>query len=247
MQMGLGITVPEMLEIVKAMIETAMGVHKDKMHTEEDPASSREMGNRNMADQETVVKLRDAESKLATLMSEKAVLASENQTLNTKVAGLELQLADRNGKLATLDTELKTLRDNEAKRAEADESAAIELAFATYKDTHKLTDAHKKSMLLTYRHDRATFDTLYPSVAPDQRHLQRNLSARQSPATQQNANQWRPQGGSMPTSGQGAQPQNFVQAHLELTKRLMSDEKMPLELATVEARRQLMAPAPITT
>jgi hypothetical protein len=102
-------------------------------------------------------------------------------------------------------------------------------------------------MLLTYRHDRPTFDTLYPPVAPDQRHLQRNLSNRQSPATQPVVNQWQPQGGSMPVNGQGVQPQNFAQAHLELTNRLMSDKKMPLELATVEARRQLMTPTPVPT
>jgi len=259
MQMGLGVTVPDMLALVKEMIEQAIGVHEDEMHNEETPPSSREMGNRTMADQETVVKLRDAESKLTTLMSEKAVLASENQTLNTKVAGLELNLADRNSKLAAAELELKTLRDNEAKRAEADESAAIELAFATYKDTHKLTDAHKKSMLLTYRHDRATFDTLYPSVAPDQRHLQRNLSARQSPATQQNGvppvaappafmnqNAWNGSSPSVGVQAPALQKRDYAE---QLTR--LSDAKvktgMSREQAIVEARREMnQAPAVLT-
>jgi hypothetical protein len=51
MQMGLGITVPDLLVLVKEMIEQAIGVHEDDMHTDEEhPPSSREMGDRNMAD-----------------------------------------------------------------------------------------------------------------------------------------------------------------------------------------------------
>lgn len=243
MNMHLGITVPELLDVVESMIAEAIGIHEDEMH-EEIPPSSREMGNTNMADKEITVQLRDAENKVATLMSEK-------QGLETKVAGLELQLADRNGKVSSLEAELKTLRDNEAKRAEADETAAVELAFTTYKDTHKLTDAHKKQMLITLRNDPKLFSEIYPPVAADQRHLQRNLSARQSPGTQQGGHG---QNVHLSAGGQYGQqvhtqqaPVNFAQAHLDLTQKLMSEEKMPLDRATVEARRRLMAPPPVTT
>jgi len=259
MQMGLGITVSDMLEIVKGMIETAMGVHKDEMHTDEEPASSREMGNRNMADQETTLKLRDAESKLATLMSEKAVLASENQTLNTKVAGLSLELKDRDATISTQAAELKTLRDNEKLRADADEKTAVDTAFATYKDIKKLTDLDKEQMLLTYRGNPDLFLRLYPSVAPDQRHLQRNLSNRQSPATQQNGvppvaappafmnqNAWNGSSPSVGVQAPALQKRDYAE---QLTR--LSDAKvktgMSREQAIVEARREMnQAPAVLT-
>lgn len=259
MQMGLGCTVPEMLAIVKAMIETAMGVHEDEMHTEEDPASSRDMRNTNMADVETTVKLREVQDKLATLMSEKAVLASEKAALDTKVAGLSLELKDRDATISTQSSELKTLRDNEAKRAAADESAAVDTAFATYKDTKKLTDLDKEQMLLTYRGNPDLFAKLYPSVAPDQRHLQRNLSNRQNAATQQNGvppvaappaymnqNAWNGSANSIGVQAPALQKRDYAE---QLTR--LSDAKvktgMPREQAIVEARRELtQAPAVLT-
>ena len=241
MGFGMGLTVPEMLALVKQIVEHMIGEHEEEMHPDEEvPPSSREMGNKTMADQDTTIKLRDAETKLV-------ALTNENTSLETKVASLDLQLADRNSRIQSLENEVKTLRDDAQKRAEADETAAIELAFATYKDTHKLTDAHKKSMRITYQHDRATFNELYPVVAPDQRHLQRTMSTRHNPATQPNVNHVQQYSVLMSANGQGAQTKPFAQAHYELTNRLMSDKKMPLELATVEARRQLTESAPVTT
>ncbi len=169
MQMGLGMTVPEMLAIVKEMIETAIGVHEEEMHEEEIPPSSREMGNTTMADHEFTIKLRDAENKLATLMS-------DLHARDTEVAGLKLTLKDRDATIASQNAELVMLRDNEKKRAEADEAAAINTAFATYQDAKKLTDLDKQQMLLTYRGDRDLFYKLYPTVAPDQRHLMRQIA-----------------------------------------------------------------------
>jgi hypothetical protein len=217
MQLGLGITVPEMLTLVKEMIETAMGVHVEERHTDELPASSRDMRDTSMADE--VLKLRDAETKLATLMSEKAVLANENQTLNTKVAGLELRLADRDSKLTAAETELKTLRDADTARKNADEIAAVDTAFATYKDAKQLTDANKKQMLLTYRNDRPLFDELYPMVAPDQRHLMRQIAppaARPSP--QQGAADARA------IVGGGKSPDDMIQLADKYEKEGMSKE-----------------------
>jgi hypothetical protein len=231
-----------------------IGEHVEDLHPDETPASSRDM--RDTMD-ENVVKLRDAETKVVALTNEKA-------TLETKVAGLELQLADRTSKVTALEAEVKTLRDNEAKRAETDETAAIELAYATYKDTHKLTDAHKKSMLLTYRHDRETFDKLYPPVAPDQRHLQRNLSNRTSPGIQQgggvppvaappafmlNQNAWAGGNG----NGQPVGFQAPAQQKRDYAERLttLAEEKvkagMPREKAIVEARRELTQAPPVHT
>jgi hypothetical protein len=250
MQMNLGITVPELLDAVEAMIADAIGIHEDEMHGE-GPPSSREMGNTNMSEQQEVaIKLRDAENKLATLLADK-------QASETKVAGLELQLADKTSRVAALETEVKQLRDNEAKRAEADEVAAIEKAFATYKDTHKLTDAHKKSMLLTYRHDRPTFNTLYPEVAPNERHLQRTLSNRQPggdaapqaiaapPGMFTPRSAWA--GGGMSSASATAAQRGEVASKLATLTEEKVRKGMPRENAIIEARHELSAPPPVVT
>jgi hypothetical protein len=163
-----------------------------------------------------------------------------------------------------LENELKTLRDDAQKRAEADETAAIELAFATYKDTHKLTDAHKKSMRITYQHDRATFNELYPAVAPDQRHLQRTLSARQNHATAQgvsmqaqgvppvaappafmmNQNAWN--GPSVGVQAQPQQKRDYAERLAALTEEKMG-KGMPREQAVVAARREINQAPAVTT
>lgn len=165
MQMGMGMTWPDLFALIKEMIQSAIGGSPDA--DEEDiPPSSAGM-RAEMSDKELEIKLRDAETKAS--------------TLEAKAAALELQLNDRTAKLTALESEIAALRDEADKRRLADETSAVETAFATYKDSHRLTDAHKKQMLLTYRSDPSLFATLYPPVAPDQRHLQRTLSARQSP------------------------------------------------------------------
>ena len=82
-----------MLAIVKEMIETAIGVHEEKC-TKKIPPSSREMGNTTMADHEITIKLRDAETKLATLMS-------DLQARDTEVARIQTHLKDRDATIAS--------------------------------------------------------------------------------------------------------------------------------------------------
>ena len=139
MQMGLGMTVPEMLAIVKEMIETAIGVHEEEMHEEEIPPSSREMGNTTMADHEITIKLRDAETKLATLMS-------DLQARDTELAGLKLTLKDREATIASAKRRAGHVRDNDKKRAEADEAVAVDTASATTKTRRSFTDLDKEQM-----------------------------------------------------------------------------------------------------
>lgn len=220
MQMGIGATIPDMLAIVKEMIEQAMGVHEEEMHTEEAPPSSREMGNRTMAENnETTIKLREVQDRLATLMSEKAVLASEKAGLETKVAGLSLELKDRDATISTQSSELKTLRDNEAKRAAADEGAAVDTAFATYKDVKKLSDLDKEQMLLTYRGNRELFSRLYPTVAPDQRHLMRTIAPQGVRQSQQQA-----EADARAIAGAGKGPDEMIQLKDKYVREGMSQE-----------------------
>lgn len=257
LQMGLGVTVPEMLDLVKRMIREAIGAHEDEMHEkdEEDAAvSSRDMGDRTM--HEDTIKLRDAESKLVALMN-------DNATLNAKLRDAEsnaVTLADR---VKMLEGENARLLSAQKARDEQDEKNAIENAFATYKDVKRLTDAEKTGWMLTlYRANRQQFETTFPAVRQDQQHLQRTLSARQSPALQQNGgvppvaappptmmnqNAWL--GGGGMGFGVQAQPQD-KRAYAERLAAL-TDEKVqkgiPRERATVEARHELNQPTPTVT
>lgn len=179
MKMDMRTTVPEMLEFIRDMIGDALGITDGEDEEDEDiePASSRGMRD-TMADES--VKLRDAETQVATLMSERNALASKNATL-------ELQLKERDGKLGALESEVITLRNDAKTRAENDEKKTVNVAFETYKDSHKLTDLHKESMLLTLRHNPEVFHKIYPEVAPANRHLMRDIGNRESPALQQGA------------------------------------------------------------
>lgn len=215
MGLGMGITVPDMLALVKQIVEHMIGEHEEEYHPDEEVPSSRDMGDRTM--HEDTIKLRDAEHKLS--------------TLETKCAGLELQLADRNSKVTSLEVEVKTLRDEAQKRVEADEAAAVETAFATYKDSHRLSDAHKTQMLLTYRADKKLFEQLYPSVAPDKRHLMRSLV---------------PTTGARPTPEQGATEARAIlgagglspQGMIELADKIQKDTGCSREEALSRAHKQ---------
>jgi hypothetical protein len=120
---------------------------------------------------------------------------------------------------------VKTLRDEKQKRIEQDEVNAVDTAFATYKDSRNLTDASKKQMLLTYRHDRALFDELYPIVQPDQRHLLRNVA----PV------------GARPGTPQHDAPPVTVDNITTLATKLMRDNGYDRATATAMATRQLSA------
>jgi hypothetical protein len=246
MGLGMGITVPEMLELVKQIVSHMIGEHVEEFHPDAEPASSRDMGAREMNDKdknEIAIKMREFEQ--------------AKSTLETKVAGLELQLKDRESKVTALEVEAKTLRDEKAAREESDVAAKVELAFATYKDAHKLTDAHKRAMRITLLNDSKLFDEMYPPVAPDQRHLQRQLSARPSPAlpthgAQQGVppvaappafmmgqNAWMGSNGAgVGTQAPSAQKRDYAERLATLTEEKVK-KGMARELAVVEARRDL--------
>jgi hypothetical protein len=112
-------------------------------------------------------------------------------------------------------------------------------------------------MLLTYRNDRPLFDELYPAVAPDQRHLQRTLSARQNPATAQgvppvaappafmmNQNAWN--GPSVGVQAQPQQKRDYAERLAALTEEKVG-KGMPREQAVVAARREMNQAPAVTT
>jgi hypothetical protein len=224
MNLGMGITVPEMIALVKQIVEHMIGEHIEELHPDETPASSRDM--RDTMD-ENVVKLRDAETKVV-------ALTNKVTEYETKVAGLELQLKDRNSKIDAITAELVTLRDDEKKRAEADEKAAVDNAFDTYKDAKKLTDADKRQMLLTYRNDRALFNELYPAVRADQRHLQLTISTRRNPAAVVV--------GAPPPPVVTTQPRSVTMSDTNTRVKELRKEGMSLEDAIVKASAEASQP-----
>lgn len=119
----------------------------------------------------------DAEvAKVTTLTTEKATLANSE-------AALRLSLTSAESKLELANKELDELRKWKSDREAQDIDTRVELAFQTYKDEQKLTEAHKKAMVLVLKSDAAHFETLYPKVAASQAHLLSNLTGKQDGGT----------------------------------------------------------------
>ena len=108
-----------------------------------------------------------AEGKLTTL-------STQLKDATTKVAKLELAIGEKTTALDKADEELKSLRDEKAKRDERDLSARVDEAFDTWKDKKGLTDKSKKSMLIVLKADPEQFEQDYPRVKANERHLLRN-------------------------------------------------------------------------
>jgi hypothetical protein len=96
--------------------------------------------------------------------------------LEAKVAEVSLRLNEADAKRSALEAENKLLREWKTQREEADLKTEVDTAFATYKDSHRLSDTQRDSMLVLARADMEAFRRLYPPVAPQQRHLLRDLS-----------------------------------------------------------------------
>jgi phage I-like protein len=86
-----------------------------------------------------------------------------------------LLLRERDATIETQRAELVTLREEKARRHDADVVAAVEQAFLTYKDARKLTDAQKPHLLRFAKADLAGFHALYPPVPTHQTYLMRDI------------------------------------------------------------------------
>ncbi len=86
-----------------------------------------------------------------------------------------LLLAERDQALETLRAENATLLAEKTARHDADVVAAVDQAFATYKDARKLTDAQRPHLLRFAKADLAGFHALYPPVPVHQTYLMRDL------------------------------------------------------------------------
>lgn len=129
----------------------------------------------------------DNDAAMAAGEKESTIMADNELTLKlseltTANADITLQLRDAQGKNATLETELKTLRDEKTLRDAKDLKDEVELAFETYKDSKNLSDADKECMLIVLSANPEKFRASYPQVKPSERHLLRQIVAKREPS-----------------------------------------------------------------
>lgn len=93
-----------------------------------------------------------------------------------KISKLTTTMADRDAKIVSLDGEIATLKAEIAKRDEIELAREVDEVIAVYKDSRGLSDKQKPALLSLIKADAKSFRDLYPKVAPEQRHLQRNLT-----------------------------------------------------------------------
>lgn len=137
----------------------------------------------------------------------------------TKLAELSLALKDETARADKAETEVVSLRDWKTKRETKDLEERVDLAFETYKDARKLTDADKEAMLIVLSAKPETFEKQYPKVKAGERHLLRNVTeTREAPALQVL------EGG-----------QSLTETFAETTDRLMREKKISFEAAQNQA------------
>lgn len=213
-----GDTWDEVFDAVEDLIDAAIDEHEVRDHGGASGASMTdepsEQGVVTMGEQELTVKLTEANSQVVKLTDANAKLTETN-------AKMTLQLKDAESKVAALEGEVKTLKDAEAKRVEADITSRVDEAFATYKDKKALSEHDKTAMTITLKADPKLFEQLYPKVAPNQRHLMRDLTGGREPAPNT-------------TDDPGSIAGETV---TQTAKRLMKDEKISYADAQDKARR----------
>jgi phage I-like protein len=187
--------------------------------TEDTPASAEDTQitetEKNMSDVKT---LKDTEDKLA-VMTDKFTLA------DTKAKESEKLVTAKDAEIVTLREENKGLQAWKIERETADNKAEVEVAFETYKDQRKLSDAMRDPMLAMLKAAPDAFRTMYPAVALSQRHLLRNVSATRE---------------SMPTAGTAPSlrtPDDFI----ALSDKIRRDTKCTREESLIEADKQFRA------
>jgi hypothetical protein len=210
--------VSEILDAVEEMIDAAIERHVEEMHmsdvtpTTDDPAALAEA----LGKTKEQLRMRDGEARS---------LATEKSALSLSLKDEQAARAAAEQKLATVEAELKTLRDADAQRLEQAIVDRVEEAFATYKDARKLTDDDKGDMMILARADFERFHKRYPRLAGKE-YLLRNLTTTRTPV------------GAPPVTAPGPGPSAPGQAALSLADqaklcdKLVSEHKMSREAAT---------------
>jgi hypothetical protein len=190
MGLGANTTIEELLSAVEEMIESAMDQHVAEYHSGDsdmddddggDAMKDTTMNDVNATTNDLAVKLGEEKSRADRAVTESAGLSlrlkdaeSTVTTLSDKLKASEVIVGERDATIVALKAEIAKRDDDAAEERVND-------AFDSYKDAKKLSDADKKSMRITLKADKALFDELYPRVAPQHKHLQRNLTTERTP------------------------------------------------------------------
>jgi phage I-like protein len=233
MSMPANADVDELLDAVQEMIDAAIERHEavyhagvsvdnadgdggDETMTAADTAPSTEGADTMSA--EFIARLKDTEEKLATLTSR----------YESEKAELTLKLTSAEAKNAALETQVVQLKEAETRRDAETKAARVDEAFVTHKDTQKLTDAHRPMMASFLATNPGEFEKLYPRVAPDQRHMLRQIT----PVVLKND-------GSGASGGKsGTSP---TLSFRQLAQKIAVEKKIPLGLAQLEAEKVFAA------
>ena len=100
------------------------------------------------------------------------LLATEKGNVQT----LSASVATKDAELAALTKEAEELRRYKAEHEEREVQARVSDAIATYATAKGLTEDLRDALVILYRKDAAAFDTKYPVVASEKRHLLKNLT-----------------------------------------------------------------------
>jgi hypothetical protein len=192
-----GMTWDEVFEIVECLIQEALEEHVEEYH---------------QADEEADETKDDSGSAMSDADPEKNMTDLAEAT--TKIAELSLNLKDESARADKAEGELATLRDWKEKREAKDLDDRVELAFETYKDARKLTDADREAMRIVLQAKPETFEKQYPRVVTGQRHLLKNVTEKREAQAQESA--------------AGNEPDETFN---QTTDRLMRDQKLSFEAA----------------
>jgi len=220
-------TTSDVLDAVEELIDAAMEIHEVTEHQMTDGGDTILLGQR----------LGKAEEKARSLAAEKTALMRDNDRLTLAIRAKDAEIAKLEAQVATSTQELVALRDAEARRVEEHVMARVTEAFETYRDQHKLSDAHRPMMVRELKADAANFEKLYPRIAPTQRHLLRDLTTYRTPG---GATSSADPGARVPVTAPGATPTEngavapnlSFDAQRMLADRLVRDRRMTRESAT---------------
>jgi ADP-ribose pyrophosphatase YjhB (NUDIX family) len=232
-----GMTIEDFFDCVEDLIAHAIDQHVEEMHGGVSPMTATmdddgdPTGDMDMSDKEIQEKLTTAETEVLTLTGKLKTASGDVTSLTDRlteattalktsegvIAAIKGAVTCRDGEalpaaIARIVGENATLLAEKAKRDEADLNADVEIAFDTYKDKMGLTPDKKGAMLAFAKTDRAAFNIMYPPVALSERHLLRNI-----------------------VPGEPRDKVSVQMSQTALTRRLMSEKRMPYAAAYEEA------------
>lgn len=206
-------------------------------------ATASNNGEMQMADkvEELTVQLKNTETKVTTLTEKTAELTVRLKDAESAKDKLELEKTEAlakvtaaEDKLALAQTELKTLKDEAEKTAEASRTSIVDTTIACYGKTKGLTEKNKPALLRMLKNDGEGFFEMYPKVSADKVHLMKDAVSEKGNHREMKDGEVNG-GGASATSTETSLPnvkdgELFVRDQSDIVKQLMKDNpNMTLE------------------